>query len=162
LTQAGSFLGTPEYVAPEQATDARAADIRADIYSLGCTLYCLLAGRPPFVEDTAVKLGLAPPEKAPEPLQHGRPGGAPGPGAGPAVPGGLGAVLAKLLAKDPGQRYQTPAEVARALAPFCGKGSARPADLPPVPVARAVAVTAAAGGAGTLNLAGSRRKGPDR
>ena len=55
LTQVGSFMGTPEYVSPEQAMDATKSDIRADIYSLGCTLYFLLTGRPPFVEDTAVK-----------------------------------------------------------------------------------------------------------
>jgi serine/threonine protein kinase len=51
LTQVGAFMGTPEFVAPEQANDAHTADTRADIYSLGCTLYCLLAGRPPFAEE---------------------------------------------------------------------------------------------------------------
>jgi serine/threonine protein kinase len=48
LTGAGQTLGTPEFIAPEQIGDAQAADIRADIYSLGCTLYFLLSGRPPF------------------------------------------------------------------------------------------------------------------
>src|SRR5579884_4267098 len=73
LTAIGSFMGTPDYVAPEQATDARAADIRSDLYGLGCTLYQLLAGRPPFEEDTAVKLVLAHIEKEPTPLQRIRP-----------------------------------------------------------------------------------------
>ena len=48
LTNEGQMLGTPDYIAPEQTLDAQKADIRADIYSLGCTLYYLLAGRPPF------------------------------------------------------------------------------------------------------------------
>src|SRR5204862_3966373 len=47
-TKVQTFMGTPEFVSPEQATNAREADIRSDVYSLGCTLYFLLAGRPPF------------------------------------------------------------------------------------------------------------------
>src|SRR5262249_49581325 len=105
LTQADAFMGTPEYVAPEQATDARQADIRADIYSVGCTLYALITGRPPFTEDTTVKLVLAHIEKPPQPLQELR----------PEVPADLAAVVARMLAKDPAQRFQKPAEVARAL-----------------------------------------------
>ena len=106
-------MGTPEYMAPEQATDARSADIRADLYSLGCTLYFLLTGRPPFVEDTVVKLILAHVEKESQPLHEVRPD----------VPAELSAVVGKMLAKDPAQRYQTPVEVARALAPFVKAGA---------------------------------------
>jgi tRNA A-37 threonylcarbamoyl transferase component Bud32 len=112
LTALNSYMGTPEYTAPEQATDARSADIRADLYSLGCTLYCLLAGHPPFREETAVKAILAHLEQEPRPLPELRPD----------VPAALWAVVARLLAKDPARRYQTPGEVARALAPFCKKG----------------------------------------
>jgi formylglycine-generating enzyme required for sulfatase activity len=112
LTASGAYMGTPEYSAPEQATDARKADIRADLYSLGCTLYCLLAGRPPFREETAVLTILAHLEKEPVPLPELRPD----------VPAGLWAVVARLLAKDPDRRYQKPAEVAQALAPFCQRG----------------------------------------
>lgn len=108
LTRHGDFMGTPEYVAPEQATDASTADIRADLYSLGCSLYCLLAGRPPFQEDTAVKLILAHLDKAPTPLRTYRSD----------VPDELWAVIAQLLAKQPGDRYQTPAEVAKDLLSF--------------------------------------------
>ena len=107
-TQAGAFMGTPEYVAPEQAVDASKADIRADIYSLGCTLYYLLAGRPPYVEKTAVQVVLAHLEKEAVPLHQVR----------AEVSEELSAVVAKMMAKDPGERYQTPAEAAQALKPF--------------------------------------------
>jgi tRNA A-37 threonylcarbamoyl transferase component Bud32 len=119
LTALHSYMGTPDYSAPEQATDARSADIRADIYSLGCTLYCLLAGRPPFQEDTAVQTILAHLQEEPAPLPELRPD----------VPPALWAVVARMLAKDPARRYQKPAEVAQALAPFCKPG-ARPAPTP--------------------------------
>jgi len=121
LTQTGDFMGTPDYVAPEQAMDASRADIRADIYSLGCTLYCLLAGHPPFQGDSAVALVLAHIEKEAPPLHQVRPD----------VPAELSAVLLRLLAKDPAQRFQTPLEVARVLAPFCKTGQ-KPVP-PPLP-----------------------------
>ena len=54
LTTEGVLLGTPDYMAPEQARDARAADIRADIYSLGCVLYHCLAGQPPFPDTNII------------------------------------------------------------------------------------------------------------
>jgi serine/threonine protein kinase len=126
LTQLQSFMGTPEYVSPEQAMDAREADIRADIYSLGCTLYCLLAGRPPFVGETAMQVVLAHIEQEAAPLHELRPD----------VPADLSAVVAKMLAKDPAQRYQRPIEVAQALLPFA-KAGAKPVvsntgTVPPV------------------------------
>jgi serine/threonine protein kinase len=108
LTTENAVIGTPEYVAPEQASDARQADIRADIYSLGCTLYALLIGRPPFRERTAMLTVLAHREQEAVPLHAVRFD----------VPTALSAVVARMLAKDPARRYQTPGEVAGALAPF--------------------------------------------
>ncbi|MFQ5732913.1 MAG: protein kinase [Planctomycetaceae bacterium] len=106
LTQAGSIMGTPDYMAPEQARDAHAADIRADIYSLGCTLYTLLTGKAPFTGGTAVDKIVAHAEHAPEPVESLRND----------VPKELRRVLSRMLAKDPAERFQTPAEVAKALA----------------------------------------------
>jgi serine/threonine protein kinase len=125
LTEVGSFMGTADYVSPEQATDARNADVRADTYSLGCTLYFLLTGRPPFVEDTAVKLVLAHIEKEARPLHEVRPD----------VPRDLSALVARMLAKDPAQRFQTPIEVAQALVAFTKPGSkpSMGAVPPPLP-----------------------------
>jgi serine/threonine protein kinase len=109
LTAEKTIMGTPEYIAPEQALDAAQADIRADIYSLGCTLYCLLSGRPPFLEQTGMQTILAHLHKEAAPLH----------GVNSDVPAELSAVVAQMLRKDPGQRYQTPRAVADALAPFC-------------------------------------------
>jgi hypothetical protein len=107
-TRAQTFLGTPEYVAPEQATDARNADIRADIYSLGCTLYFLLAGRPPFQRANALETIVAHVQDEATPLEQLRSD----------LPAGLAVAVAKMIAKDPKDRYQTPGEVAEALKPF--------------------------------------------
>jgi hypothetical protein len=150
LTAANSYMGTPDYSAPEQATDARTADIRADIYSLGCTLYCLLAGHPPFHEETAVQTILAHLEKEPAPLSQCRPD----------VPAALGAVVARMLAKDPTRRFQKPVEVAQALLPYVKPGqqvAAPPAAAPSQGVAAPGRGTMAAGEASRIPLAA---KGP--
>ena len=109
LTDEGTTIGTPEYMAPEQAMDAAKADIRSDIYSLGCTLYCLLAGRPPFADGTAMQKILGHLERKPQPVRELR----------PEVTEELAAVLAKMMARNPEQRYQKPIEVVQALEPFC-------------------------------------------
>jgi hypothetical protein len=103
-------LGTVDYMAPEQWLDSR-VDIRADVYSLGCTLYHLLAGRPPFAGPECDTYGqkLMAHARAPVPPLHAR---------RPEVPDGLAAVLERLLAKQPDARWATPAEVAAALQPF--------------------------------------------
>jgi uncharacterized protein (TIGR03067 family) len=110
LTEMGVVMGTPDYLAPEQAADPHAADIRADIYSLGCTLYDILAGHAPFPEGTALQKVMAHAQQKARPLDAIRKD----------VPPRLARVVAKMMAKDPARRYQTPAEVAEALAPFAG------------------------------------------
>jgi hypothetical protein len=108
LTQVGQLMGTPDYMAPEQATDPHAADIRADVYSLGCTLYFLLTGRPPFPDGTALDKVMAHVERSPRPLTECRPD----------VPAALARVVEGMMARDPARRYQTPTEAAAALRPF--------------------------------------------
>jgi WD40 repeat protein len=108
LTEPGMAMGTPDYIAPEQAMDAHSADIRADIYSLGCTLYHLLAGLPPFTKGTPMQKIMSHVQEPPPSLSTAR----------PEAPPELVAVLDRMLAKDPAKRFQTPAEVALALTPF--------------------------------------------
>jgi WD40 repeat protein/predicted Ser/Thr protein kinase len=110
LTSTGIVLGTVDYIAPEQADNARQADIRSDIYSLGCTLYHLLAGQPPFPAGTALQKVLAHVEKKPQPLTE----------LCPDLPEELMLVLDRMMAKNPIHRYQTPGEVGLALQSFLG------------------------------------------
>jgi formylglycine-generating enzyme required for sulfatase activity/serine/threonine protein kinase len=112
LTKSGQMLGTPDYVAPEQTLNAHQADIRADIYSLGCTLYFLLSGGPPFQEASLYEILEAHHKREPKPLNLVR----------PEVPVELAAAVANMMAKDPAKRYQTPGEVAKALVPFFKPG----------------------------------------
>ncbi len=111
LTATNAVLGTPAYLAPEQAFNPRRVDIRADLYALGCTLYFLLAGRPPFPGGDVIAVALYHAETPPPLAELAR-----------RVPAGVLNVLERLLAKDPARRYQTPAEVAQALAPFSCAG----------------------------------------
>jgi formylglycine-generating enzyme required for sulfatase activity/tetratricopeptide (TPR) repeat protein len=115
-TEHGSLMGSPDYMAPEQAHDAHTADQRADIYSMGCTLYQLLAGQVPFPEASLLAKLEAHRDKQPIPLNHLRID----------VPAELAKVVEKMMAKDPAQRYQAPAEVAAALAPFTHTNYAAP------------------------------------
>ena len=110
-TAVGQMMGTPDYMAPEQASDSHAVDIRADIYSLGCTLYKLLTGNAPFggpqYQSLLAKM-TAHRDRAPPSVRQFRDD----------VPEELLAVLDRMLAKSPEQRFATPAEVADALQPF--------------------------------------------
>ncbi|ADB19201.1 serine/threonine protein kinase [Pirellula staleyi DSM 6068] len=106
-TRAGMVLGTPDYIAPEQVTDARAADVRSDLYALGCTLYFLLTGEPPFAGGSVVdKLsGHLSREVVAVSTKRND------------VSVELAQIMGKLLAKNPADRFQTPSELVAALAP---------------------------------------------
>ncbi|MFM8893609.1 MAG: serine/threonine-protein kinase, partial [Planctomycetia bacterium] len=101
LTVSGVTLGTFDYISPEQARDPRSADVRSDLYSLGCTMFFMLAGRPPFADGTMVQKLLQHQQDAPPAIESLRPD----------VPRRVGAILGRLMAKDPDSRYQRPAEL---------------------------------------------------
>jgi serine/threonine protein kinase len=113
LTAMGELLGTADYMAPEQAFGSEPVDIRADIYSLGCTLYHLLTGRVPYTDAEYNR----PMSKL---LAHVQTPAPPIRGLRPEVPQELAAVLDRLLAKAPNDRFRTPVQVAVALEPFAG------------------------------------------
>ena len=127
LTADGQVLGTPDFIAPEQILGARTVDIRADIYSLGGTFYYLLTGRPPFISRSFHAICQAHLARDAEPLNFVRPD----------VPAELAAIVARMMAKDPARRFQTPGEVAAALVPFFKQPKA--ADMNPRPVVSHVA-----------------------
>lgn len=115
-TQLNVSMGTPAYMPPEQATDAHNVDVRADIYSLGCTLYALVVGHPPFSGKTALDVitkhqrePVTPPDRI---VEH--------------VPGYLSKVILKMLAKRPEDRYRNMDEVIAALEEFVGIESTGP------------------------------------
>lgn len=110
MTGARIALGTPAYMSPEQCRDAATVDHRADIYSLGCTLYVLVTGRPPFDGTTAVELmskhaydPLVPPEQIVS-----------------RVPKAVSAIIQRMMAKDPNDRFQDMSEVVRTLEAWLG------------------------------------------
>ncbi len=121
LTCTGDMLGTPGFIAPEQITDSQQADIRADIYSLGCTLYYLLSGEAPFSNRSLVEVLTAHRTLRAPPLDQVR----------SEVPADLAAIVARMMAKEPADRFQEPAEVAEALKPFFKKGVATATGSPP-------------------------------
>ncbi|CAN5567173.1 hypothetical protein BH09PLA1_BH09PLA1_04410 [soil metagenome] len=115
-TQANMSMGTPAYMSPEQATDAAKVDQRADIYSLGCTMYDLLTGRPPFVGRTAMEVIT----------KHQREAVVPPDMVVKNVPRTLSEILLKMIAKQPLDRYQTMSDVIKALEDFLGVAQTGP------------------------------------
>ncbi len=109
LTKGQNFryvLGTLDYQAPEQAVDSHEVDIRADIYGLGATLYFLLTGQPVFPEGTIAEKLSWHQRRQPRPISDYRAD----------VPAGLTAIVDRMLAKSPSDRYQEPADVVDVLA----------------------------------------------
>ncbi len=98
ITRDGATVGTPQYISPEQARDPQSADIRSDLYSLGCTLFHMATGQPPFVGSTLAEV-LTKVLQDRAPTAHG---------INPGIGDGLSLVIRKLLAKDPDLRYQDP------------------------------------------------------
>ncbi len=110
LTQSGMTLGTFDYISPEQARDPRDVDVRSDLYSLGCTLFHMLTGRPPFPEGTVLQKLIQHQEEAPPDIRE----------LNPHVPPDLASIVAKLMAKDRDRRYQTPEQLVRDLLTVAG------------------------------------------
>lgn len=128
LTQTGMTLGTFDYISPEQARDPRDVDVRSDLYSLGCTLFHMLTGRPPFPGGTVLQKLLQHQEEAPPDVRE----------LNPDVPPALAKVLDRLMAKDRDRRCQSPEQLVRDLLAAAGKSgiplprfeTAAPAERP--------------------------------
>jgi serine/threonine protein kinase len=119
-----AVLGTADYLAPEQAMSLHDVDGRADVYSLGATLYALLVGHPPFHTGTIGQKLMWHQTKEPEPLGALR----------PEVPAALAEVVMRMLAKKPEQRFATAGEVAEALIPWASEAGCQevhPSHQPP-------------------------------
>lgn len=109
ITKDNEMLGTPHYVAPEQARDAKSADIRSDIYGLGCTLYFLLTGETPFSGQSVLEVLAKHEYELPKSVASIRQD----------VPIVVAELIEKMLAKDPSGRPQTPREIAAVLSSYC-------------------------------------------
>ncbi len=110
LTQSGMTLGTFDYISPEQARDPRDVDVRSDLYSLGCTLFHMLSGRPPFPGGTVLQKLLQHQEEAAPDIRS----------LNPHVPNDLARIITKLMAKDRDRRYQSPEQLVRDLLSLAG------------------------------------------
>ncbi len=145
LTSAGMTLGTPVYMAPEQATADPHVDHRADIYAFGAVAYELLSGRPPFVSESAQQLLAAHVISRAEPLSRYRPG----------VPPQLEAVVMRCLEKRPADRWQSADEILHQLEPLAATGLVTSVAAAPVAQRRPAALAWIAGAAGVALVAGA-------
>ncbi len=127
----GAVVGTADFIAPEQGLNQPNIDIRADIYSLGATFFALITGKPPFEGSTTQKL-----------LQHQLKNPPSLVSLDSTLPHGLSAVVAKMMAKKPEDRFQTPAEVIAALAPWTGSSARILAGLSRTNLAQGAALQA--------------------
>ena len=108
VTETGVLLGTPDYMAPEQARNSRGVDIRCDLYSTGCVMYHMLTGQPPFPDSSLLNQMIRHATESPRPPHELAPG----------VPMGLEKIVLKLMEKNPEDRYADPASALKVLLPF--------------------------------------------
>ncbi len=155
MTREGTVVGTLDYMAPEQAKSASKVDGRADLYGLGCTLFHLLTGRPPFTQGSGMEKLLRHQLDPPPTLRS----------LLPEAPAALEAVVARLLEKRPEDRFATAAEVAAALEPFCDPDrlrTAAPAPAPPLAIPVAGPAVVAVGLSAETPAAPPRSPSPGR
>ncbi|MDW8264740.1 MAG: protein kinase [Gemmataceae bacterium] len=145
LVADNTVMGTPDYLSPEQARNLHNVDIRSDLYSLGCTFYFLLTGQVPFPGGTTMDKLLRHSTETPTPVEQLR----------PEVPPAVAAIVRRLMAKDPADRFQTPAELIAALAAVRGvSASGAPASgVLPTAVVASPAPSDATGAAGAAPVA---------
>jgi hypothetical protein len=148
-----NILGTADYLSPEQAEDSHSVDIRTDIYSLGATFYFLLTGSQPFPDGSIPQKLIWHRNRDPRPIQSLR----------PEVPEGVVAIVSKMMAKKPEDRFQTPAEVMAALAPWVATPISPPPEreMPQLSPALLGSVAAAANRGMNAGGTGSRATGTE-
>ena len=143
ITGEGMIVGTPDYVAPEQAEDPRQATTSSDVYSLGCTLYHLLSGSPPFCGQSSLRKLDAHRHENPPAIAD--------------IPTDLQAIVSRMMAKRPSDRFQSAVEIALALDDFCvvvPSGVQRKAETSPVlKVTRRLALLSGLGAISLTSLA---------